>query len=262
MKIFKSLIAIVLLISTIFSISACTLFYSPKENKEKTNSNITIIYPDSQETVVFDKVKENKIEPKYIDGKILEGYYANENGNGIEYIDFLGRAIDWQNEYPTTLYAVYKDADYTVKYTSKIQRDEDPQYTYYYYGATKTKYKFENFGNLQISTVENEEFAKLLYANSSKKVKITAYAEMKKIGSVKDENTSVISITVGNDKLDKTEKKSIHEEYMSISTSSIIKAKQLISGSNDIYVYVGYGYSTLSSDTLVKNVYITIEFVE
>ncbi|MBQ3041511.1 MAG: hypothetical protein IJD42_07945 [Clostridia bacterium] len=260
MKIFKSLIAIVLLISTIFSISACTLFYSPKENKEKTNSNITIIYPDSQETVVFDKVKENKIEPKYIDGKILEGYYANENGNGIEYIDFLGRAIDWQNEYPTTLYAVYKDADYTVKYTSKIQRDEDPEYSKYYYGATKTKYNFGNFGNLDM--VSNEEFAKLLYADSSKKVKITAYAEVKRIGSTRDENGALISIKVGADSLDVVEKDTIHGSYMPISTSSVIKAKQLISGNNNIYVYVGYRASTLSSETLVKNVYITIEFVE
>ena len=150
MKIFKSLIAIVLLISTIFSISACTLFYSPTKENNKSASKKT------QTTItVYDGDKASNFEVKYGEqaeitaltkvGYYLLGYYTEATG-GEKYFDSNGKSTQiWQENMPNTFYAHWASIS-GMSYDSEVDCTDEAKRlridsTYLYYELP------ENFKN-------------------------------------------------------------------------------------------------------------------
>lgn len=121
MKIFKSLIAIVLLISTIFSISACTLFYSPSgENGINKRENIDIVLHNGNETKTCTVVTKEiaTVDLFHKPGYYFKGYFSAETG-GEQYFDSKGKSlVEWKKTFPTTLYAQWESI-YDMSYKSE-----------------------------------------------------------------------------------------------------------------------------------------------
>ena len=114
--------------------------------------SLTVVYPDSQTTVSVTPGSAVNFTPKYIDGKVLVGFYGQDSAVGYEYFDYKGHMNGiWKSEYPNTVYAIYEEPDYSIKHISAFGHEEDPKA--YYLGGGKGYIKLikddthGNFGN-------------------------------------------------------------------------------------------------------------------
>ena len=122
MKLFKSIITFVLLLSTIFSVSSCSLFYSPEGGGGMFNKNedVELVLHNGTETKTC-TVQTGKIvsvDLFHNPGYLFKGYFSAETG-GEQYFDSKGASlVAWKSSFPTALYAQWENI-YDMSYESQ-----------------------------------------------------------------------------------------------------------------------------------------------
>ena len=231
------------------SLCGCALFAAP--DPEENFATITIVYPDSSETVKVEYYRKTDITPRHQSEKILIGYYAQNSAVGIEYFTSSGKMNQsWEDSFPTTIYAVYQDADYSTVFTSDILKEENPFRTQYYEGVI---FSFPTHCTSQSATATDEYFSQLLYSNPTAEIRITLYADLK--ADSKYYTNSYMKLKIGNDPLESKDLVLSENNYTTISLSTVVKAKQLIANENNVVK------AHIDNYTYIKNIYYTIEFV-
>lgn len=172
MKKIKLFLTILLVVSTVFSISSCSLFYNPTVNAgdptnngsnptndaDFTNEEVTITIYNDEDVNTF-SVTTGKIaivdtfsKPSYR----LKGYYSQKDG-GEQYFDGEGKSlVNWKKSFPTTLYAQWESI-YHMSYESEE-----------YYNNPK-----ESRDGIGITFELPDEFKSAISDNPSAKIKLS-----------------------------------------------------------------------------------------
>lgn len=252
----RNVILLAICLSLLFQLSSCVFSWPTGNGYGPTEDpiTITVVYPGSQTTITVTPGRETSFTPEYINGKILVGFYGQNSAAGFEYFDFTGRMNgSWRKDYPTTVYAIYEEPDYSLTFTSSILKEEDP-YSYYYGGGKGATFKFSTN---QIKA--DKEFYRLLYCCPNLEVKIVMHAEIMQSGNY--EVNTIFSFGKGNEAFGSVNAPSFSSSYSSISLSKQIKGKQLYLSDSDIYARLVWEGSRSGSYGLVKNIYYTVTVI-
>lgn len=244
----RIVLALMLCLSLLLQFTACGLAGGGKEPID-----VTVVYPDEQETVTVMVGEKTKITPRYLNGKVLVGFYGQDSATGTEYFDFTGAMNSaWEADFPTTVYAVYEEPDYNIGFTSTVLRKEDP-HSYHYGGGKGLTFTFKS------DTIEaNRELYRLLCSCSNLDVIIEMHADIKQNGEYAVETS--FSLSMGPETLATKKCASNPTSYTHVTVSQTIKAAQLLTDANIVGRFVWHG-SRSGSYGLVKNVYYTITIV-
>ena len=222
-------------------------------SNDKTPKKLTVVYPDSQSTLSPSYGSSSKVifTPKYVSGKVLIGFYGQDSESGPEYFDYKGRVSGMveNSQIPSTVYAVYKDIDYSVQYKSSTQYDEDPHSYYYGLGEGFT-FTWEK------PIKDSSELAKILYSNPELDVVITTNAMIKQGGDYAVNTTHVIGSQ--SETFTSKEFASSADSWTAVTLSTTIKGKQICQAENNFWARFVWHGSRSGSKGLVKNLYYTV----
>ncbi len=261
MKRLSIILAIVLLAP--YLLTSCMLL-EPLVPPETTE--VTIIYPDHSETHAFEIDNCTRITPKYITGKVLRGYYEQNGTSGIQFIDSYGEMTGtWQKHYPSTLYAVYDEIDYTKTYHSNIQYDENPVS---FHAFKDLKIKYNDLTQSNNSRPEGyEEFAEIISQNTYLELHIEFHCMIKCAEAGKNGKTE-INLQLGNESVYKINETQLADGWREITLPFVVKVKQVYGNSNAYYLEFEYIQEKSSQHPmynyggLVKNVYYVASIVK
>lgn len=281
----KRIILIILGSICLMLISGCAIlesWFSPSESNSNNNNNnyndnsdsnnnsssggsssnnnviqFSIVYDDETLNYKFANSSSISIEPKYKAGYTLEGFYTEKNGNGEQYLSYLGKSVTngWAFSYMTTLYPFYKEVDYGYVYTSIVAYEETPKmYSYNIYNDP-TSY----FWTLNSKVVNLEYIYKVSISNPNIKMKLTGFADFR------DEPTDLVLSLGSSEKVGQLAKETFPktEEFKSESISSEITGKTIINNYNaGNRIYVGVFCKNFGHYGMVKNMYFQISFIK
>lgn len=137
MKKIKTTLTIVLMVTMIFSISGCSLFYNPTKNDGNNSSNknnkttITIYDGDISNEFEVEYGKQAEVTALTKQGYYLLGYYTEPNG-GEKYFDLNGKSMQvWQENMPTTFYAHWASIS-GLTYNSEVDCTDEAESLSFY----------------------------------------------------------------------------------------------------------------------------------
>ena len=259
----KRILLLTLCLAMMCGTSSCyfmSQYAQQQNNQPKDPVTLTIIYPDGEETVTVIPGYTNSFTPKYIEGKTLIGFYGQDSAVGKEYFNFKGKMnSSWQAENPTTLYAIYEDADYSLVFHSDIVWDEDP--VAYAKGGGKGRTAIWYPKKLEA----DEDFFRTIYSNPNLEVTVWLEVDVKLTEDARDyyKGKTIISMGKGVEEF-RSQEYSVSDlsfdDYTHIMIYDRIKAKQLFASDSDIYARVVW--SSMGWGGLVKNAQISITIVD
>lgn len=267
---------IIILLACVFTLNGCFAFdtsHSSSSNGSSDNSdnggnsggsssgntssgngqyNITVVYESETCNASFSNSANIKIEPRYKDDYILNGYYSSPNGGGNQYLNYMGESVtnSWVRGNTITLYPYYETIDNSYVYKSVVWLEEQPnRYSY-------NVYKHPTCASFKITAEDLGYIYKVAVSNPYKKMLLTGYADFY------DEPT-ILSIGIGKDmstgKLnEQTFVKTKSFETHSVSTE--ITGRSITNNKNN-YILVGLFCNTYGAYGIAKNVYCEISFI-
>ena len=166
----------------VFTLSGCFIFdcvgscagnsSSGNDKPKETVYEFSVQYEELNKYTFTDK-DSIKIDPRYKEGYVLDGFYTAENGEGAKLLDWDGSCISssFSGDGSTVLYPYYKDIDYDYVFETPVWFNEEP---------TSTSYNVYGNPRITYSGVKNHE--KLTYllsvASANPKMKFTLTANM------------------------------------------------------------------------------------
>lgn len=251
----KKLFLVLLFIISVFALNSCGFLFGGEKEDELVD--VEIVYSDTSDFIEVEVGSTKNITPRYKNGKVLIGFYGDESGNGKEYINFKGTMNQsWKSDYPTKIYAVYEELDYSKKHTSSIIYDESPKSFYCSYDGSD--YVTCAWSSFKKSTTD---FAAILYSNPNLELRVTFHAMLNK-SSDAGSNPFDVRVRLGySEELLATKTYTLNSNsWQEISISTTLKAKQFTSDVKRT-IYAGF-YSCSLKWALVKNAYYTLSIVQ
>ena len=241
MKLLKSIIAVILLISTLFSLTACSLFYNPLKNDGndsgigKKKTNITVYNGGSATQFEVEYGKEAQITPHSKKGYYLLGYYTEAKG-GEKYFDSNGKSTKaWEKDMPSTFYAQWASIS-NLTYKSEVNCTEKAKTLGFY--STSFSYKLsEDFVNA-INSNLNEELNITVHFKAKEKLSgvLSSYAPV----TVRLQDGSSDSASVYG-----SQTVSPPSEYKSYDLDFSVDAESFKKGTVCVVFDLGYTYTSL-----------------
>ena len=259
----KRILLLALCLAMMCGTSSCyfmSQYAQQKNNPPADPVTITIVYPDSEDTLSVTPGYKTSFTPQYINGKTLVGFYGQSNGAGTEYFNFKGDMNQaWKETNPTTLYAIYEDIDYSVVYHSSIAWDENP--VAYAKGGGKGRTATWSPKDMEAE----EEFFRTIYCNPNLEVTVWLEVEVKLTEDARDyyKGVTVVSFGKGADEFrsqEYTVSELSFDNYVHLMLSKRIKAKQLFSSNSEIYTRILW--SSMGWGGVVKNAQYTVTIVD
>lgn len=248
MKAFKTFIACVLLVSTIFTFSACFFGGSGNDNgmfNKTEDVELTLHNDDESKTVTVRTGSTAFVELFHKPGYSFKGYFSKEEG-GEQYFDGDGKSlVSWKKEFPTELYAQWESI-YDMSFKSG---------TFY----TKEEASYGGIANIYDLP---KEFVKVIENNPSAKMKIIVEFDAKYSSNWNEYPVSVdVREIPGIDGeiLDK-ESKPLSDQYQSYRFELVFDAHKLIN--DEFYLFINNNGSRYYVCMYVKNFTYTLAFVE
>lgn len=273
----KKFICAIMLCFILFYATGCQMFSSVKNNVSSIGNSyeVSVIYDKNiTEKYTFYEKKQAVIEPKFYAEKNFLGIYETSEATGTKYVDASGKVLLWDKNYPTTLYAVYEDFDYSLIYTSEVSRDENPiniRETWLTDHGEET-FEYLNFHDDNITQTTSKakiEFSQILKQHPEKNILLTIHFNAK--GGFSNSFSSDVlyaRLYLGDDKvIDKSFSYSnvASESFnkFNAKATSPINAKQLYNNKSKIKLILIVSTKEIAAySCTVKNIYYTIEFVK
>lgn len=262
MKKWLRLLCLTAMCLCVFTLSGCFIFdcvgscagnsSSGNDKPKETVYEFSVQYEELNK-YTFTGKDSIKIDPRYKEGYVLDGFYTAENGEGAKLLDWDGSCISssFSGDGSTVLYPYYKDIDYDYVYQTPVWYEEDPKYTWY-----------NVYGDPTISWC-NTDGVKLQYllsvATSNPKMKFTIIASMELQGC-----SARYSVGIGKNKdksnLLETKDFAGSSKYQKVEVACEITGKALTI--KDTKLQVGVFGTKFGDNVYYKNMQITVKIAE
>lgn len=246
----------------VFTLSGCFIFdcvgscagnsSSGNDKPKETVYEFSVQYEELTK-YTFTGKDSIKIDPRYKEGYVLDGFYTAENGEGAKLLDWDGSCISssFSGDGSTVLYPYYKDIDYDYVYETPLWYEEEPEHTWYnVYGNPTISWCSTDGINLQYL---------LSVAVANPKMKFTITARMELYGC-----SARYSVGIGKDR-DKSnllESKNFagSSKYERVEVACEVTGKALTI--KDTKLQVGVFGTKLGDDVYYKNMQVIVRISE